>query len=567
MRAARPRVAITLAMFAAAFLALAVGSYTQTSATWDEPQHLTGGYLALTRGDYRLDPEHPPLVRLFAALPLLGQAVVETTAIDRTRPIEWVAAGQLRFAHRFLYRDNDADRLLYRARFMVALLGVLLGVFVFGWAYEWLGYWPAVMALVFYTLEPNMLAHASLVTSDFGVTSFLFGAVYALWRAWRAPSGRNLAFLTVCTVCAVLSKFSGLILLPVIAVLLAIAVIHRRGLMPRHAAIVAAMLAVSMPAAVWAAYGFRHAPDPSGTWRFAFQHDPGVTERMPATTRLVAWVDEHALVPNAFAQGFLLGQARAQERPSYLAGGFSTRGWWFYFPIAFLLKTPLSLLVLLLMGVVLVAARRYALGDSAFVWLPVVIYGAWAMTMPLNIGLRHLLPIYPFVVLLAAAAAKTLLAGRGTGRLVLGALALFWVFEFTRAYPHTLSFFNQLAGGPAGGHAYLVDSNLDWGQDLKGLKAWMDDHNVPSINLAYFGTADPAYYGIDATYLPAGYMFSSVGAAAPKLPGYVAISETTLKGVYLDEQVRRFYAPLERIAPVTTIGHSIRVYRVEQRWW
>jgi hypothetical protein len=90
---------------------------------------------------------------------------------------------------------------------------------------------------------------------------------------------------------------------------------------------------------------------------------------------------------------------------------------------------------------------------------------------------------------------------------------------------------------------------------------------VPSINLAYFGTADPAYYGIDATYMPAGYMFSGTGAVAPKLPGYVAVSETALKGVYLDEQVRRFYAPLERIPPVTTIGHSIRVYRIEQRWW
>jgi hypothetical protein len=186
----------------------------------------------------------------------------------------------------------------------------------------------------------------------------------------------------------------------------------------------------------------------------------------------------------------------------------------------------------------------------------------------INIGLRHLLPIYPLLLLLAAVGAKELIRETGrNGRVALGVVMTVWLLEFGRVYPHNLAFFNQLAGGPEHGAEYLVDSNLDWGQDLKGLKRWMEEQKIPFVNLAYFGTADPAYYGINATFLPAGWMFDRGPGQPVRLPGYVAISETTLKGVYLDEQTRAFYAPLERYQPVATIGHSIRVYHFERPWW
>jgi len=303
---------------------------------------------------------------------------------------------------------------------------------------------------------------------------------------------------------------------------------------------------------------------------FQWMPPPVVPERVPTTTRVVRWVDERRLVPNAYSQGFLLGQARAQERPSFLAGRYSDEGWWYYFPVAFLIKTPAALLVLLVVGTFVIVQRRGRdrLEDGIFVLLPIALYFGWAMTVRLNIGLRHLLPIYPFVILLAAVATRELTTvGGRTGRIAVGLLAAFWLFEFGRVYPHNLAFFNQLVGGPAHGAAFLVDSNLDWGQDLKTLKRWMDQNGVPAINLAYFGTADPSYYGIDATYLPAGWMFATAPATLPELPGYVAVSETILTGVYYNEQIRAFYAPLEKLPPVATIGHSIRVYRIERPWW
>ena len=139
------------------------------------------------------------------------------------------------------------------------------------------------------------------------------------------------------------------------------------------------------------------------------------------------------------------------------------------------------------------------------------------------------------------------------------------VVEFFSVYPHTLAYFNVLVGGPRGGSRILVDSNLDWGQDLKGLKRWMDEHHVQQIGLSYFGIADPAYYGIKCTRLP-GYP-DTPPYPVPQLPGYVAISVTNLRGLSLTEQSRKFYEPFSRTKPVATIGYSIYVYYVERPWW
>src|SRR5688572_22506999 len=170
-----------LLAFTAAFVALELNAYTRKSATWDEPMHLTSGYAALAAHDHRLDPSHPPLVRMWAALPLLftDHAPLDTRTVDHARGLEWLQ-GAYGFAHRFLYVDNDADRLLYRARFMIVLLGVVLGILLFCWVREWVGFAPAAVALALYAMEPNIAAHAALVTTDLGVTCFMFGAVYFL---------------------------------------------------------------------------------------------------------------------------------------------------------------------------------------------------------------------------------------------------------------------------------------------------------------------------------------------------------------------------------------------------
>lgn len=557
-----------LVVFAVVFATLEVVAYTQKSATWDEPIHITAGYVALAKGDYRVDPSHPPFLRMWAALPLLAlRPAVDTAEIDRTPILDWLTAAY-GFAHRFMYVENDADALLYTARFMVVLLGVGLGVLLFCWANEWFGFWPALFALIFYTIEPNLAAHASLVTTDFGATCFIFAAVYFLWRSCRRPTAANIAGLTVFFALAIVTKFGGLLLGPIVLSLLGVALLQRSAVTPKVAGRILGVLAIGTFVAVWAIYGFRYAPAASDTWLLRLHENTTVQQRAPIVASVSGWIDDRHLLPNAFTQGFLFSLGTARQLPGFLMGNYSTEGWWYYFPVALLIKTPIALIALVLGGLFVYVKRRrqLQLANELFVVVPIVIYLGFAMVSQINVGLRHVLPIYPFLLLIAVAAVKELLAAKNlAGRLALGVVTVYWVARFGAVYPHTIGYFNQLVGGPDEGYRYLVDSNLDWGQHLKSLKQWMDSNGVSHVNLAYFGTADPGYYGIDCTYLPGGPTFAQDSIAKPQLPGYVAISETVLSGVYLSPPWRLFYRPFQDRPAVARIGNSIRLYWVE-RW-
>ncbi len=567
-----------LAIFAVLFTVLCVSSYTRESATWDEPHHVATGVLAW-QGDHRIDPEHPPFLRLWAALPLTMMDGIkdQREMLDKISPEDWISVGQFQYSHAFMYLMNDADALLYRARFMVVLLGVLLGCLLFGWLREWLGFWPAVAALTLYCFEPNILANSAIVTTDLAVTCFIFGALYFLWRTTRRLSAGNMAGLTMFVVLAVVSKFSAIILAPIIVALLAIHVVRAgswagRTTLPAKAGVaggIVVWLALISWLAVWGIYGFRFEPSATAGWFYHFQDDPSVVARTPGLARLVAWSDQHHLLPNAFSQGFLFGQAKGQVRGSFLAGTTSGSGWWYYFPYAFAIKTPIAVLALLVAGLTVIGrAWRRFLDTAVFLVLPIVVYLAVAMAQNLNIGLRHILPVYPFVIAIGGAAIAWLL-GRSRRTIVAGVavLVVLDAVEVGRTWPHTLSFFNSFVGGPANGHRYLVDSNLDWGQDLKGLKVWMVGHGVDNINLAYFGSADPAYYGITDTPLPGAPFFESDRIGSARLPGYVAVSATILSGAYGTDAERRFYEPIRNLKPVATIGYSINVYQIDRPWW
>jgi hypothetical protein len=328
-------------------------------------------------------------------------------------------------------------------------------------------------------------------------------------------------------------------------------------------------LAVISWVAIWAVYSFRYLPSSLPEWRLNFQQDPAALERIPTVARAIAWADEQRLLPNAYSEGFLLGQIKAQKRSGFLAGSYRLNGWWWFFPFAFLIKMPISVLLLFVAGVVLSAVRwRRFLDDTSYASLPLVAFLGAAIMAKLNIGERHILPIHPFALLLAGNAIAELWGERRRSfRVLLGAMGLFAVLEFALICPHYLAFFNQFTGGPRQGHKYLVDSNLDWGQDLKGLKQWMDKNHVPDINLCYFGTADPTYYKINCLYLPGGPFFDEKLVGGPRLPGYVAVSVTNLRGLYYPEAARDLYKSLLEMTPVATIGYSIYVYRVDRPWW
>jgi len=559
---------LVLVLFAMAFAWLNLNVIRLKSATFDESVHVADGYLSLKNGDYRLDPGHPPLLRIWAALPLLcrSDVRVNTQEIDQSRPKDWVNGKFMEFSYRFMFLENDAERLLTPPRVMVLLLGISLGVILFFWILQWLGPLEAIAGLFIYTLEPNINAHSVLVTTDLGMTLLMFGTLYFLWRYNSNQNWLNIAGIAIMFSLAMVSKYSSLILGPLIILITLVVWVHKKLSILNVASMLSVIFMVSY-ISIWAFYSFRYRPSESEGWLFNF------TANIPQTlfSRIVDWIDVHKLLPNAYIQGLFYTQRVTEGRDSFLIGKYSTHGFLWYFPVAFLIKTPIALIALFFSGLLVCCKKVGSWGFDGFVFcvIPAAIFLGCAMASPINIGLRHILPIYPFVILIAVLAIHVILSRKGLLRhSALGLCLFIYLIECLKVYPDNLAFFNQLVGGSDHGSSYLVDSNIDWGQDLKCLKKWMRYNNVSNVNLAYFGTASPEYYHIDCTLLPGSFgLPKKTPVYFPKLPGYVAVSETVMSGVISNDHYRFFYRPLAKEKPVAIIGHSIRLYWVDSPWW
>jgi Dolichyl-phosphate-mannose-protein mannosyltransferase len=566
----RFRVALVLGAFAIVFVALSVTSYLQKSLAIDENSYVFEGYMVLTSGRH-IQKDHPPFLCTMAALPLLFEGVKfdpENIPTDR-------------LYHAFFFEQNDCDQLLRWPRLCITLLGVLLGVILFLWARDLFGFWPATAGLALYACEPNILCNAGVVTQDLGLVCFFFGTIYFLRRSLRRLTLGNALGLSVFFAMAQVSKFSAVLLGPILFLLLAIRIVSRspwpvrwkgdRELRTRNSKIAAStalILLVGMVfvLVVWMNYGFHYTtgPDVYGGSTSAVYEDRATRTWLPVSSGLLGWIDRHRLLPNAYTQSFLrqaLSNTGSFKFAAFLLGQSKYGHWWYYFPVVFLVKTPLTLLVLFFSGVVLCLAQKRKVGmDALCILLPTLLYVAVAMFSTRNIGVRHLLPIYPFVILIAVVPLAELLR-RGMKWPVL-CFCLLAGIELAGVYPHYRGFFNCAAGGPRNGQNLLADSNIDWGQDLKLLKQWMTANGVSHVNLGYWGVSDPAYYGIDCTHLVTTMQSFPYPFTPPQLPGYVAISSQLLHDPAFP-QVVAYYSPLSQPPPVAVIGYSIYVYWVD----
>jgi hypothetical protein len=259
----------------------------------------------------------------------------------------------------------------------------------------------------------------------------------------------------------------------------------------------------------------------------------------------------------------------AGGRPSYLLGQYSDEGWWYYFPVAFAVKTPpATLLGILLAGVVTFWRRER---DDIFLLVPPLVYFLSSMVSSLNIGYRHLLPVLPFAAVhigrLVATRDLAVRAGwrRLAHRLLIIVLVVWLIAGTCAIYPHFLAYFNRLAGGPDEGWRVLVDSNIDWGQDLKGLREWMTHESVDHVRLSLFGSAYPEAYGISYDLLPGlpmGFLMWEDPPFDPDNPssGVYVISVSNLVGVYFPDH--SLYRWFRARTPDAKVGYSLFIYEV-----
>ena len=578
-------VALIWILFAVVFGLISLTSFVQKSPTVDEPVHLLSGYANLKWGDYRANPEHPPLAKMWAALPLMLMDVRDprATAPDWNRiPTESPRAlHTVNVAAQFLFVENDAERLFFYAKSMMIVLAIALGLCVFTWSRELFGLSGALASLVLYALDPNILAHSQLVHTDLTFTTLFFVATYFYCRSLDQLSIRNLSLAAFFFGLVAIAKYAyGAVLLvwlllgglrAIFAQPIAISLGETTWVTKRWQKSMAlcgifACLMLSAYCFIWLAYGFRFDAVPGGQL-----HLP-LVEEMPTSPllhRLVGTLLEYRLVPEAWVYGQLhiynnLG------RDTYLFGKtLSGAGSWLYFPVAFAVKTPMPTLLLFLGSFVLWFQDKNQRRTERVLVVVIAAYFFLAVGAGINIGLRHILPIYPFIFVLAGGTAATLWQGRTKWKRVGVAILGVWLLlSATLTYPHFLSFFNEVAGGPRNGHKILLDSNLDWGQDLKGLKRWMAQNYIPRIQFLYFGifnAAVPRYYAIDAVFLPGSWVEANdITRETARPPEHLAMSANLLYGRFQGGADEDFVTPFRSLTPVAEIGNTILIYNMEK---
>ena len=519
------------------FVAQGIFFIQANSQTVDEAMHVAAGYSYLAEKDFRIEPQNPPLIKELLALPLF----LSYRLPFNPDPQHWREADGYLIGRDLLYNSTpSADRMLALTRFPNLFLGTILVALTGWWAYRLWGSRAALLAMALASLEPNLVAHSSLVTTDIGVTLFIFLTVYLFWEYVNRPTWTFLVGTGISTGIALVAKYSAVLVIPIIALLVA-----------------ASLLTGSKP----------DVPLPKTRNSNKARHK---LLQAAAVLSLILFVALLAIPPAYLFQGFqpwLSGFHQfltlSQEGlPAFFFGEYSWHNWWGYFPLAFLIKTPVGSLVLVTISVVFYrTGSPLGYRQALFLVLPVTLIFLAMTQAKTNIGLRHILPVYPFLFVLASRTATLHLRRPSLALLLTGIPLACTAISSLRIAPHQLAYFNESVGGPEQGYRYLSDSNLDWGQDLKGLKAYVDKEKLPIIYLSYFGTAPPSYYRIRYQDV------ASKGTLGPPPPEKVptdAPRKILAISAYNLQDVSTPHDPLFRWLwkrePVAKIGYSIFIY-------
>ncbi|OGZ57422.1 MAG: hypothetical protein A2827_00970 [Candidatus Spechtbacteria bacterium RIFCSPHIGHO2_01_FULL_43_30] len=578
---------------------IAINSIKNDSATTDEAPHITSGYAYLKLQDLRLNPEHPPLLKDIAAFPLLF--------MDLNFPYQNIAWTQMvnaqwNLAPEFLYNSgNNADEIIFWGRTGPILLMLLFGWFVFRWSSKLFGDKWGLFCLSLFVFSPDIMAHGRLITTDTPAAFAFLSAIYFYIKLLKSPTNKNLIIFGVVFAIAQLTKFSLLFLfifLPLITILWIITANRTVNVLSRP--VISDLFAwilrfckiflISL-AIITVVYHFHIINYPIEKQIEDISHILS-DEKLFTLKETLVWMADKPLL-RGLAQ-YVLGASMVFLRvqggsTAYFLGETSAQSWFYYFPVVFILKVPAAVLVFIALSAILFLKsiltnlrNRNSLHDftknnfdELAMLLFVSFYWVISINTNLNIGIRHILPSFPFIYILIAgqlkrwlnsariAEAKTpilLLENLPTSvfsttgkTFLIASLVMMNAATFVMAYPHYLSYFNIFSGGSDNAYKYVVDSNLDWGQDLKRLAQFVEENNINQIKVDYFGGGNVKYYLGDKAIL----WNSNNGETT----GWIAVSATYY-------QTSRAYAGfsykwLDKYEPVKKIGHSIFVYNIE----
>jgi 4-amino-4-deoxy-L-arabinose transferase-like glycosyltransferase len=543
------------------------------SQTFDEPAHMYAGYSYWLHSDFGINPEHPPLVKLVATLPLL---------IERPKypdPVEIFFRAQSALGGMTMMSAQGADGVLASVRAAVSIFGFVLGLLVVLSAREMFGEGAALLALLLFVFDPLILAHAPLLGTDMGATCCIFGAVFAFYRYVKKPTFVRLGTCCAATGLAFAAKHSAILVFPILAMLCVFELVSARGdgaggdgVEPKTAIptgqralrMAAAYCAIVIAAIVilWAFYGFRYAARPDGKQIVpaSASYLKGLHHPMEANT--IGFAERHHLLPESYLFGLTDVTMLARDgRPMYLFGKVYPEGKWFYFPAAFVIKMTIGFLILLAMvPFARVLWQKEHRREVVFLLLPPVIFFGSAMSAKVDIGIRHILPIMPFLIVLVAGTALSLARQSRKLAWAVAILVALDVASSLYASPNYLPYSNEAFGGPLKTYRVLADSNAGWGGGLKALHASLTRRGITQCWLAYSALPDPKSFGIPCKPLPT--FFSSFVDQNPQpvpehIDGPVFVSEEELMGSFWGPGALNPFDQFSKLKPSQAIEGEI----------
>jgi len=568
---------------------LAIGSITDDSLTMDELAHLPSGYSYLTQRDMRLNPEHPPLMKDLAGFPLLFIEGIKFPSEIK----DWKedVNGQWGFGNEFLFKTgNPADKMIFWGRIPMIALLILLGFYVFRWTRELFGNKAGLLSLFLYSFSPTLLAHGGLVTTDVAAAFGVVVATYYFVKFLKDSSKGNLIKAGVALGIAELLKFSLILLFPFFGLLVLVWAITKSlnfkeflRIFFRYVGFYILIVIVSF-AVIWAFYLYH-------TWNYPPEKQVADTGFILSSfgsgtlVNLVVWMADKPIlkaIGHYFLGVFMILQRAAGGNTGFFLGEISAAGWKIYFPLVYAIKEPLAFHTLLIIALLYCAwlikkpfwkepiKRCHYWVKSHFAEFTmlgfIALYWATSLSSNLNIGVRHLLPVFPFTILLVSGITTIWLKSPflKIKRALIIFLLLWQAYSVIAIYPHFLAYFNELIGRPERGYLYVTDSNLDWGQNLKRLKKWVDENKIDKIYVDYFGGADTEYY-LKEKYAP---WWGTRNPEELSKGSYLAVSATLLQGgrgepVPGFNQPSGYYHWLDNYTPVEVIGNSIFVYQIK----
>ena len=456
---------ISIAIFICIFIWLLMSGIFRESAVYDEKLHLDAGHIFLTKHDFRAEPFNPPFAREIIALPSI-----------------------------FDLKTNN-DPILFYPRLMTVIIATIFSLYFYWFSRKTFGRKSATFSLFLFIFEPEILAHGHYATTDFLLAFLVFVSIslYYLWH--NSLNLKRISILSVTVGLALATKISALPFL-LFSYLIIFGIKKRIGLKDliklsywMNKAKFILIFCVLSGLVIWATYFFTLEP------LLGYRFDPN---RMLVKLNEKNSIVNFALnipVPlggyvSTIKQDILYNYAPYYIKTSFLNGQILQNGSPFFFPIAFLLKTPLPLIFLLILALFTIVKSNKA---NLFLLVTIISIFASSMVSTLNLGIRYILSVYPFIILLSAQVINLKFKYK---KLLIGVLSVWYMLGVANVFPHYISFFNELAGGPRNGYKYLVDSNYDWGQGLIDLKEYQDKYRINDLRLAYFGTVDPVKYGI-----------------------------------------------------------------------